>query len=48
MILRYAAIQLKYFLYFSKTNRTAKGNDHHGNKSGGDYNFENNDILSKL
>ena len=47
MILRYAAIQLKYFHYFSKSNRKAKDNDHHGSKSDGDYNLENNDILSK-
>ena len=25
----------------------AKDNDHHGSKYDGDYNFENNDILSK-
>ena len=47
IILRYAAIKLKYFIYFSKSSRRAKDNDHHESKSDGDYNLHNNDILSK-
>ena len=47
MILRYAAIKLKYFIYFSKSSGREKDNDHHESKSDGDYNLHNNDILSK-